>query len=232
MVGGEAEGVGGGAVVEDEAVVGVVHDEEDVLLLTELDHARHELVRIDDARGIVGRVEDDGLGVGPDGRGDLFDLGAEGAVFRDHGDGHAAGELHHLGVGDPIGRRENHLVLGLEDGVQGHHDGLFGAVGGDHVGGSEALVVVLLGVADDGLLEGRDAVGRRVPDLARIEQGRAVDDCVNGCAALRFAATQVDDRFALLPENGCGLVQLQGRRFGYGSGELADAHRVSSSSKV
>ena len=56
---------------------------------------------------------------------------------------------------------------------------------------------------------------------------RAGDDCVDGRLAFRFSATQMDHRFALLPKQRGGLVQLERDGLVNRAGHLAEAHRSS-----
>ena len=92
--------------------------------------------------------------------------------------------------------------------------------------GGQHLAVVLLGVAEDRLLEGGQPVGGRVADLAGVELRRAVEHGVERGLALGLAPAEVDDRLALLPQLRRGLVELQGGRGLDGPRELADAHGV------
>ena len=65
---------------------------------------------------------------------------------------------------------------------------LLGAAGGDHVVRPTQSLVVLFGIADDGFLQGRNAVGRRVPDLAVFsKRGRGIDMLVLHAAPYRAA---------------------------------------------
>src|ERR1035438_4232566 len=61
-----------------------------------------------------------------------------------------------------------------------------------------------------------EAVRRRVFHLTGLEQGRAAHDGVDGRLVLGLASAQVDNWFALLPQHGGGLVQLESGRLGYG----------------
>ena len=61
-------------------------------------------------------------------------------------------------------------AVGALNGVQQHHDGLLGAAGSDHVLRRRLAPVVLLGVADDGLLERWNAVRRSIFYVARAEK--------------------------------------------------------------
>ncbi len=108
--------------------------------------------------------------------------------------------------------------------MQGRHDGLLGAARSHHVLGRRPPTVEVLGVADDGLLERRDAIRRRVADLARVEQRGRREDRVQRRLALWFAASEVDHRVALGAQNGRDFVQLEGCGFANGLGDQGEAH--------
>ena len=86
---------------------------------------------------------------------------------------------------------------------------LLGAARDDDIIGRDEFLVALLGVANDGLLERRNTVRRRVPYFAGIQNSSAANDGVDGGFTLGLAAAQVNDRFALLAQQRRGLVQLQ-----------------------
>ena len=107
-----------------------------------------------------------------------------------------------------------------------HHQGLLGAAGSDHVVGADELLVVLLGIANDGFLQGGNAVGRCVPDFSGVEQADAIDDGIDRDLALWFAASQMNDGLSFIAKQSRGFIQLESRRLPDGPGKLTKTHDV------
>ncbi len=95
---------------------------------------------------------------------------------------------------------------------------------GHDVLGLRPPTVKVLGIADDGLFQGRNAIRRCVPHLSRRQERARREDRVDGRFALGFAAAQVDDGVALRTQN-CGhFVELESCRFANGFGDQGEAH--------
>ena len=134
-------------------MVDIVHDQVDLALLAELHDLGDELGFEDLAGGVVGAVDDDRLGVGGDRLFDILHARLEGAVLRGNDARHAVDHLDHLGIGHPVGREDDDFILRVEQRVQDVVQSHLGPGGDDHVLRGDQLVVILLGVADDGLLK-------------------------------------------------------------------------------
>ena len=130
--------------VVDELFVDLIADY--VKLVMDRQVGQHfELVPAPDrAGGVVGGVQHQGLGAGRDG---LFNLGAGGheALLLGGVDphGHAARHLNHFRIADPAGAGNQHLVAGVEDGLQCAQNDLLGPVADDDLlaGVGKALVL-------------------------------------------------------------------------------------------
>ena len=84
---------------------------------------------IDAARRIAGRAEDDHAGLGGDGGLELggghLEILVEAGLYDD---GLTTSEFHHLGVTDPIGSGDNHLLAGVDQRHDGVADALLGSI--------------------------------------------------------------------------------------------------------
>ena len=110
--------------------------------------------------------------------------------------------------------------------MQQHHQCLLGAARNNHVVCRRNLLVVLFGIANDGFLQRRNPIGRRVPDFSSVQQCRAVDHCINGGLTLGFAASQVNDWLSFVAQQGRGFIQLESRRLPDAPGKLTKTHDV------
>src|SRR3990172_14988 len=212
------------AAVEYQLVIDVVGDEIDILALAELDDGRHEFVGIHHPGGVVGRVDDDGLGVAGYRALDLLHARVERAVFRGDDDRHAVDHLHHLRVAHPVGRQDDDFILRVEQREEYVVERLLRAGRDDHVFGGHYAVVILFGVADDGFLERGHAVGRRVLDVALVEARGRTEDGGNRGAVLGFADAQVNHRLAAFAQQARLFIEFERRRFGDGSSKLTEGH--------
>ena len=104
------------------------------------------------------------------------------------------------------------------------HDRLLGAARGHYVSGRRPPAVEVLGVADDRLLEGGDAVGWCVAHLTRVDEGGRGEDRIQRRLALWLAAAEVDHRVALGAKNRRHLVELEGGGLTDGLGNQGEAH--------
>jgi len=200
---------GSALALKDQPVVNIIHNQVEAFLFAVLDYFSNKIFRIHYTRGIIRAINDDRLGIRAHSIGNLAHSGMEGAILGrdDHRD--AARQFHHLRVTHPIGGRENDFILWVEDDVEQDHDSLLGSTRGDHIIRRDDFVVALLGVPNDGLLERGNAVGRRITDFAGMQDGGAADYGVDGRLALGLAASKVNHRLALLPEQRRRLIQFQ-----------------------
>jgi hypothetical protein len=105
-------------------------------------------------------------------------------------------QRHHVRVGDPVGRGNDHFVALVQRGGKGVVDDVLGAVAHGDVLGLVRQRVLAQQLVGDGLAQGRRAVGGRVARLSR-QQGRhpAFDD-VGRRREVGLADGEVDDAAA------------------------------------
>jgi hypothetical protein len=152
------------------------------------------------------------------GRLQLLDRGPEAGGLVGHDlDRPGPGEGDGLGVGGPVGRREEHLVAGVEEGLEGGVDGVLAAVGDDDLPAAHLEARVPGGLGGDRLAQRREAGGRGVPVHRRVAAGRdrGLDDVGRG-REVRLPGTEADDGFAGRLQ-GLGL-RVDGQRGGLGDG--------------
>jgi hypothetical protein len=176
------------------------------------------------ARRVIGAVDDDRLGGR---RYRALDVGhpwIKAAVFRRDDDGDAAHHLDHLRVTDPIGREDDHFVVGIEQRVDDVEQRLLGARRDDDILGSDQPIVIVFGVADDGLLQRGNTIGGRILDVAGIQLRRGAQQGGERRLVLGLADAQVNHGLAALTQQPRFFVHLERRRLGDRSGQLADGH--------
>lgn len=177
-------------------------------------HDLHELaVGIDRARGIAGRVEDQQPGLV---RG-LF-LKHEGRdleiAFRPgmHGHGHAARQLHHVGIAQPVGRGNQHLVAGVDGGLHEIVEAVLAARADDNGFHGHGRAVVPFKVAARGLAQignaGHGGVAAEIGVNGAL--GRVAD--MPGRGEIRFAHGQAGHVHALRLELQGPAVDTEGQR--------------------
>ena len=144
--------------------------------------------------GVGGGVEDENLGFGGDGVGELLGCDFE-AVFLFALDDFidAAGEFDLFGIGDPIGGEEDDFVAGVEDGHEGHVEAVLAAGAGGDVFGFVGEVVFVVEFFGDGGFEVGEAGGGGVFGLAFVEGefGGVLDE--GGGVEIGFAGAEADD---------------------------------------
>ena len=140
-------------------------------------------------------------------------LGAqlEAVVLRaGHGDRLALGQQDHVRIGDPEGRRDDHLVARVQGRHQGVVEHLLAAGADGDLLGLVVQAVVALELLDDRRLQLGRAVDRRVLGLAALDGGDGrLLDVVRG-VEIRLAGAQADDVAA----GGLELAGLLGHRDG------------------
>jgi hypothetical protein len=140
-------------------------------------------------------------------------LGAQLEAVRfltDHGDGLAAGQQHHVRVGDPVGRRHDDFVAGVQRRHEGVEDHRLAARGDVNLVGFVGQAILARELGHDGGLQFRHAVGVGVFGLAAIDglDGRRLD--VVGGVEVGLAGAQADHVAALAFQ----LARLSGDRQG------------------
>ena len=90
--------------------------------------------------------------------------------FRLDRDGRAAGDQHHVGIAHPIGRRNDHLVAGVEGRKQRIEQNMFAAGADDRLRGFVVEPVLALEFLRDCFAQRRDAGDRRVFRLAALDR--------------------------------------------------------------
>lgn len=165
------------------------------------------------AGGVSKRVQDQPLGSRGDNRLKRGGADLEGDILATgHRDRRAAGKPHHVGVGHPVGGRDDDLVALVEGGEEGVGDDLLTAGPDTDLGGLVVQAVVALEFADDGLLELRGAVDIGVACGARVDGGLGRRPDVLGRVEVRLALRQADDVPAGPPELVGELGDGDGRR--------------------
>jgi hypothetical protein len=162
---------------------------------------------------IARAVEHEHAGLRRDGRLELRrrDLVAlfRAGVRRDR---HAVGQQGHVGVGDPVRRRDHHLVARVDHRHEQVVDRLLGAGRHQDLRARVGDTVVALELGDDGVLEFRDALDRgvaREPVLDRRDAG--LGDVRRG-VEIRLTDPQPDDVVAFGFQFGDATRQGHGRR--------------------
>jgi hypothetical protein len=140
-----------------------------------------------------------------------------------------AGEQHHVGIGHPVGCRDDHLVAGVEHRLGQVEEALLAAAGDQDLLRRIVQAVVALELGDDGALEFRRAVHGGVLGEAVADGGDGgLFDVIRG-VEVRLAGAKADHVLAggaqLLGAGGDG----EGRRRldGLHAGGKLDGHRCS-----
>ena len=155
------------------------------------------LVRVGHARGVGGAVDHEQFGAVGDGglelsRGDL-------EVLLDAGiDDHrlAIGQAHHVRIGYPVGRGDDHLVAGIE---QRHHqveEALLATAGHQDLVRGITQAIIALELGDHGIFQCRGAVHGGVLGLPVMDGGNGRFLDVLGRVEVRFTGTQADNILA------------------------------------
>ena len=150
------------------------------------------------AGGVGRRVEDEPLGAGRDRRlkGLRGDLEAALQLSRHH-DGGAAGERHHVGVADPVGGGDDHLVAGVHGGEERVEEHLLAAGRDDDLVGGVVEAVLAGELGGDGAAELGDALGGGVAGAAGVDGGLGGGADVGGGVEVGLAGRKRDDVAAL-----------------------------------
>ena len=152
---GDERGRAGVGAFVDEVFVNFVADDPESAFGAEGDDLADEIGGEYGSGGIVGGVEDDRLGVGLDGGGDVF-KGGDAAVFGVSLDDArlGTGEEDLLIVGAPEGGDEDDFVAGIAEDLEGVVDAVLCAAGDDDLAGFGGEVVLFGEFSGDGLAEG------------------------------------------------------------------------------
>ena len=105
----------------------------------------------------------------------------------------AAGERHHLGIAHPVGRRDDHLVAGIDGGHQRVVEHLLAAGADDDLVRLVGQAVLALELGDHRVLQFRNAVDGGILGLAGFDgmDRRQLD--VGGRVEVRLAGAEADD---------------------------------------
>ncbi len=102
-------------------------------------------------------------------------------------------EQHDVRIGHPVGRRDDHLVAGIEGGHQRVVDGLLAAAADGDLLGGVVEVVLPLELGADRLAQRRGAGDRGILGLAAIDGGLSRRLDVVGGVEVRLAGAEADD---------------------------------------
>ena len=139
--------------------------------LQDLGQATQFVGGIGRARRVGRRVQDQPLGLRRDRPVQILGPQLEALLDRaGHEDRRAAGELHDVGIADPIRRGDHNLVARIEGGQEGIEDALLAAGGDGNLVGGIGQPVLPLELVDDGRLQGRRAVDIRIAGVARVDR--------------------------------------------------------------
>ena len=183
---------------------------------------------------VGGRGEDQRAGVARAGRLQLLERDAPPRRGgRRHGHDGAARQLDLLGVADPVGRGQQHLVARVDQRLERRVERVLAAVGHHHLGRVAVEAEVAGGLVGDRLAQLRQARGGGVVVQALVGGGlgRGLDD-VRGRREVGLARAEADDVLALRAQ-GTGLgVDRQRRGLGRRLARVRTARRWPHSSVV
>ncbi len=209
----------------DEVVVDLVGDDEDALAPGPFGQGGQALLGVVPARGVGGRAEDEDLDLGGPGPLQILHVQEE-ALFRGRGHEHgfAVGQEDHVRVAHPVGRGDEHLVAGIQQGHEEVVEHLLAAVGDDDVLlGGLGSVETAVGHGH-GPAQSRDAGNRGVAGVPGVQGRLGGLDHVRGRGEVGLAHGQTDD----LPSLGLELLGLgvdgQGGRGADARQSLGDVH--------
>ena len=117
----------------------------------------------------------------------------------------AVREQHHVRIGHPVGRRDDHLVAGIEQRAAQVEDRLLGAVRHQDLRARVLETVVAAELADDRVAQLDGALDRGVTGVAGADRRDARLGNMGGRVEVRLAGAQADDVLAL------GLAGPHGR---------------------
>ncbi len=223
MVGAEArDGPVHRSVVEEVLVDFVAHDE-DAMFHAKIAQGADFLGGVDASGGIAGGIEDKQPSAGSQGGAELVGGDLEfGAIGGWKDDGGRAGQLHHFGVTQPIGGRDDDVVAFLAGGEDDVVAGVFAAAGNDDLAGRVGEAILALELVGDGLAKLRDAAGGCVLGEASVQGiDSGLLDVIGG-VEVGFARAESDDIFAG-GFHGLGFgVDGEGQGRGEGGGAAGD----------
>ncbi len=159
------------------------------------------------AGGVAGGVDNKGLGAGGDGRFQLpgGDLEIRLLIGLDK-NRCPAGQHHLIGIGDPVGGRDDDLIPLLDQGLGYVVQAVLGAAGDADLGTAVFDAVVPLHLEDDGVLQVVGASHRHVPGEAGVYgvPGR-IPDGVGG-VEVRLSGAETDYIDSLSLEGLCFCI--------------------------
>ena len=159
-------------VVVDQMPVDVVGEHAHIGMIDQyVRDGGHLVPRVGRARGVAGRVEHQPAGTGRDRGGERLrpELEPVGRAGR-HDHRRPFRQHHHVGVGDPVGRRHDHLVARIEARHQRVVEHVLGAGAHADLVGRVVEIVLPRELAGDRLLQRGQAVDAGVLGLARLNR--------------------------------------------------------------
>ena len=158
------------AAVVDELFIDLVGDDVELLFHGQRGDLLKRFTRDHAAEGVAGAVEDKHLGLVGDARRDLLGADDEAVlVVAGHEHRHAAHHLHHLGIADPVGRGDEHLVARVAEGERNVQDTLLATNEGlDFRSPVKIHVIPSLVITSHRLAQLRDAHRRLISVCSRV----------------------------------------------------------------
>ncbi len=198
------------------------------MLLGQLHRGDDQLSRPHRAGGVVGGVEDHRLRAAGDGSGHLL-RGGQKEICRISVDKNrnAARHADHFSVADPIRRGQNHLVAGVQDGLQRVIKHLLGACAHDDLPRVIAQPLLSQDMIGNRLAQLRDAAYVGITGFTgfqRLDCGLAD---VLGRIKIRLACAQGQNGHAFAFHLGDGCIELEGGGGGNapGGGGKSERHK-------
>ena len=189
-------------VVEEDAVVDLVRQQQQRVLARDLDDALEHLARVHRARRVVRVDDDDRLGARRDLRADVLEIGLPAVVgVAEVVHRRAAAEARHRRPERVVGRRDEHLVALVEQRLHRHRDELGDAVAEVHVVGVERREAGhLLVPVHDGAPGRHDAPAVAVAVRVRDRLDHVAHDLERRLEAehRRIAGVELEDRVTLV----------------------------------
>jgi hypothetical protein len=153
-------------------LVDLVRDHPQLVLLGPRTDRRDLLFVVNRTRRVGGRHEEKHFCPGAESGIELFEVYLVATLgSRRHLDGHPSGEPNGLWVSGPIGRGQQDLVAGVEQGGKDLLDGLLAAVGDEDLRCVNREPGVASSLDRDGLTQLRETGGRRVLVVLRVSAG-------------------------------------------------------------
>ena len=146
------------------------------------------------ARRVAGRIQQHPLGLRRDRRLEVLGRDLETVGFDAGNENRRAlGQQHHVGIGHPVRRGDDHLVARIERRHEGVIDNLLAAAADDHLLRLVVEVIVALELVADRLAQLQRAGDGRVFRLARVDRGLCRRLDIVRRIEIRLAGAEADD---------------------------------------